>query len=310
LPFALDHVNIYIVDDGNGWAIVDTGVGDDRTETAWRELLAGPLSGRPITCIIGTHYHPDHIGMAGWLTKTLSVPLYMSESEFLIAQHFETHRGAVDGYHRRSLYRRHGMDEDLAAGVIGKGHSYQRLITGLPENFIRLEHGNNVTIGGRRFEVLTGGGHSSDQVMLFCRDDNLFLVADQVLPRITPNISVTALEPLGDPLGRYLSSMATIQRIVPPDAVVLPGHDWPFADLHDRIDKLVAHHRARCETIAQACRLRPHNTLELMPLLFRRSLDLHQLSFAFTETLAHVNYMVAAGDLHWITSGPYWTATA
>lgn len=310
LPFALNHVNVYMLDDGPGWTIFDTGIGNAATEAAWTQLLAGPLAGRPVTRVISSHHHPDHIGMAGWLTRRLDIPLYMIETEYLIALHYSMHREALEGPPFQRLYRRHGFSADEVTKLIGEGHGYQALITGVPDWFERLQPGKAIAIGGRSFEIFGGGGHSSQQVMLHCRADGVFLGADQVLPRITPNIAVAAIEPTGDPLARYLQSLAEIRAAVPDGTLVLPGHDWPFATLHARIDELVAHHHARCAIVVEQCSRQPMQVLDLVPHLFKRALDWHQMSFAFSETLAHVNYLVEAGRLRWIVSDGGWLADA
>jgi glyoxylase-like metal-dependent hydrolase (beta-lactamase superfamily II) len=160
--------------------------------------------------------------------------------------------------------------------------------------------GDALDIGGRRFAVLTGNGHAPEQVMLYCPADNFFLAADQVLAKITPNVSVWAVDPEGDPLGLYLRSLAEIEGAIPAGALVLPGHQLPFYGLHARSAQLIAHHAARCTAIGAACRTAPRSAAELVPVLFRLDLDPHQMSFAFSEVQAHVNYMLARGELAWV----------
>ncbi len=153
-----------------------------------------------------------------------------------------------------------------------------------------------MTIGGRRFEVLTGGGHSPELVMLLCREDGVFLAADQVLAKISPNVSVWPQEPASDPLGDFLHTLAALRAAVPAGVLTLPAHNLPFRNLHARIDELTRHHADRCDAIAQACR-EPLLPAEIVPKLFPRRLDAHQTGFAFGETLAHVNYMLRAGRM-------------
>jgi glyoxylase-like metal-dependent hydrolase (beta-lactamase superfamily II) len=172
------------------------------------------------------------------------------------------------------------------------------MISRLPRTFRRMIAGERLRIGGRIFEVLTGGGHAPEQVMLFCRAENLLICADQVLARISPNISVQAMDPEGDPLGIYLRSLASLKRDMPESVVTLPGHNLPFVGLHTRIDELAAHHEARCLAIEEACRSAPHTTADLVPVVFRRAIDdPHQMGFAFSEVLAHVNYMLRENRL-------------
>jgi glyoxylase-like metal-dependent hydrolase (beta-lactamase superfamily II) len=274
LPYRLDHVNVYLIEDGAGWAVLDTGLDDAATRAAWETLLAGVLRGRPLTRVLVTHYHPDHIGLAGWLCERFDLPLLMSQTEYLVSLSIHLEPGALNA------------------------EPYLRMISGLPRTFRRLIAGELLRIGGRTFEVLSGGGHAPEQVMLFCPAENLLLCADQVLARISPNISVQAMDPEGDPLGIYLRSLASLKRDLPEDVLVLPGHNLPFVGLGTRIDELCAHHEARCVAIETACRSAPCTAADLVPVVFRRVIDdPHQMGFAFSEGLAHVNYLLRENRL-------------
>ena len=303
LPFLLDHVNIYLIADDDGWCLIDTGLGDKATERAWTELLAGPLSARPLNRIIVTHFHPDHVGAAGWLLKRFDVPLYMSATEYLLSLNMHLDPGALEADHYRRFYRNHGLDDATTQNVVTKGHEYLRIVSGLPKTYRRLLAGDVLRIGGREFEVLTGGGHSPEQVMLLCRSDKILLAADQVLAKISPNVSVAAVDPAGDPLGIYLRSLRALKETVPDDVLVLPGHQLPFTGLPARASQLERHHLLRCQAIAQACLAAPRSAAELVPLIFERALDAHQMGFAFSEVLAHVNYMLRRGELT-VVPGP------
>jgi glyoxylase-like metal-dependent hydrolase (beta-lactamase superfamily II) len=293
LPFRLDHVNVYLIEDGSGWAVLDTGLDNETTRAAWEALLAGPLNGRALTRVLVTHYHPDHMGLAGWLTERFDLPLLMSQTEYLVSLAIHLDPGALNSEPYLSFYRSHGLDADTTERLLTGGHRYLRMISRLPRTFRRLIAGEMLRIGSRSFEVLTGGGHAPEQVMLFCRAENLIICADQVLARISPNISVQAMDPEGDPLGIYLRSLAGLQRDIPASVLVLPGHNLPFVGLHARIDELRAHHEARCRAIEEACRQAPRTTADLVPVVFRRAIDdPHQMGFAFSEVLAHVNYML------------------
>jgi glyoxylase-like metal-dependent hydrolase (beta-lactamase superfamily II) len=293
LPFRLNHVNVYLIRDHEGWVAVDTGVADDASRAAWDALLAGPLRGAGLSGLVVTHYHPDHVGLAGWLTARFGIPLHMPRTEFLFSAAI-THRAL--GTHPE-FYESHGLAADAVDRVTGKGQGYLRMTTGLPGHFRRLAHGGRLPIGGRVFEVLTGGGHAPEQAMLYCAEDRIFLSADQVLTRISPNISTEAMEPEANPLGEFLASLAHLQAAIPADVLVLPGHHLPFTGLHARAAELAAHHAGRCALIAEACRVAPRSAAELVPVVFERALDPQQMSFAFHEVVAHVNAMRARGEL-------------
>ena len=293
LPYLLNHVNVYLIEDHGGWAAVDTGLGTDDTKAAWNAVLAGPLRGMALTRVVCTHYHPDHVGLVGWLTERFGVPLHMPRTEYLQSLAIQHRAFAAN----RPFYETHGLSAEATDTVTTRGQYYLRQVTGLPTQFMRLAAGDTLSIGGRRFAVLTGGGHAPEQAMLYAPDENVFLSADQVLAKISPNISVDAMEPEADPLGAYLASLAALRQAIPEDALVLPGHHVPFTGLHVRVDELAAHHAERCGMIADACAVAPRSAAELVPVLFKRALDAHQTSFAFSEVVAHVNYMRFRGEL-------------
>lgn len=299
LPFRLNHVNIFLIDDGDGWAVLDTGLGDDPTRAVWEQLVAGPLRGRRLTRLIVTHYHPDHIGLAGWLTQRFDLPLLTSETTYLGCTNISLSPGALEADIYRTFYLRHGLDAETTRSVNTRGHEYLKMVTGLPPTFRRLVAGDTLKIGGRTFSVLTGDGHAPEQVLLNCAEEKLFFAADQVLAKISPNISVWAVEPEGDPLGLYLRSLAALKSSLAADALVLPGHQLPFHGLHTRIDALIEHHARRCAAIAEACRTTPRSAAEIVPVIFHHPLTPHEMGFAFSEVLAHVNYMVERGELIW-----------
>jgi glyoxylase-like metal-dependent hydrolase (beta-lactamase superfamily II) len=244
-----------------------------------------------------THYHPDHIGLAGWLCKRFDLPLYTSQTAYLGCINISLQPGALEAPVYREFYLRHGLDPKVADIVRTQGHAYLRLVQGLPPIFRRLVNGDTFVIGGREFLVLSGDGHAPEQIMLLAKSDGVFLAADQVLAKISPNVSVWAVEPFGDPLGLYLRSLRSLKEQVAPDALVLPGHQLAFYGLHARIDELIAHHDVRCGLILQACKKEAHSAAELVPVLFPKALDPHQMSFAFSETQAHVNYLLHLGKI-------------
>ena len=297
LPYRLDHVNIYLIEDGPGWAVLDTGLATDACRAAWDAILAGPLAGRPLTRMIVTHYHPDHVGLAGWLSQRFGLELSMPRPEYLYSLALQYAPADLGAETYRPFYRRHGLSPELTELVLQRGHEYLRRTTGVPTSYHRIQHGDALDLGGRRFQVLTGGGHALEQAMLYRPEERLFFAADQVIARISPNVSVHAMEPDLDALGIYLRALRSLRETVAPDVLVLPGHGLPFYGLHHRIDELILHHAERCGAIAGACRPRPLSVAEIVPLVFQRALDEHQTGFAFGEVLAHVNHMLARGEL-------------
>lgn len=300
LPFRLDHVNLYLIEDGDGYAVIDTGISDDVTRAHWRALMAGPLAGKKLTRLIVTHFHPDHIGLAGWLCEEYGLPLLTSQTSYLMTINISLTPGALKAKPYQDFYLRHGMAPDTADLVSTQGHAYLSMVTQLPPTFLRLVAGDTLTIGSRQFRVYTGDGHAPEQIMLYLADEKILFAADQVIAKITPNISVWAVDPEGDPLGHFLRTVRLLEAHVPEDALVLPGHQLPFYGLHTRCQQIVGHHEDRCQMIAEACQSGPKTVADLVPVLFHRPLDPHQLSFAFSETHAHVNRMIRRGELTWI----------
>jgi glyoxylase-like metal-dependent hydrolase (beta-lactamase superfamily II) len=295
LPFALDHINLWLLEDGPGWTIVDTGYAMARTRALWERIFSGGLDGLAVTRVIVTHYHPDHIGLAGWLTERLQVSLWITEKEWLSARVMS--RGDPDFIPlRRRFARRAGLDPPSCELFGEQEISYRRGVPSVPASFQRLSDGMRVDIGGRQWRVIVGEGHAPELACFYCAETGVLISGDQVLPKISPNISVQPHEPDGDPLARYLSSLAKIREALPPEVLVLPSHNLPFLGLRRRIDALDAHHRARCTEVLTECD-EPKTAMQLLPALFRRPLDRHQMGFALGEALAHLHYLMHQGEL-------------
>ncbi|HHX91823.1 MAG TPA: MBL fold metallo-hydrolase [Paracoccus sp.] len=308
LPYLLDHVNVYLIEDGDGWAVLDTGISDDLTRDIWEAVFDKVIGGRKLTRVIISHHHPDHVGLAGWMARRFDIPVHMTHTEFLMCKYLGSSHQAIHGTFYADHYTRHGAPQDQVDLVVSRGHSYLERITELPDWFITLDARTPLTLGGRSFQVLTGGGHSPDQAMLYAPDEKLFLATDQVIERISPNVSVHAMEPEADPLGSFIDSLQAIRKVVAADALTLPGHHLPLTDPHRRAGELIAHHEARCAMLADLVGARPLSVAEITPKLFTRKMDPHQFSFAFSETLAHVNYMIRQGRLAWVEQGAIWRA--
>ena len=295
LPFALDHINLWLVEDGGGWAIVDTGYATEAAMAAWERIFALHLGRRPVTRIIVTHYHPDHIGLAQWLAERWRVRLWITEKEWLYARMMSRESDDLERL-RRDHARRAGLDPAASDSFGRHEASYRRGVPAVPAAFRCLKDGDTIAIGAGEWRVIVGEGHAPEQACLYCAAAGVLIAGDQVLPKISPNISLQPHEPEGDPLARYLASLLRLRAAIPAETLVLPSHDLPFFGLHPRVDALAAHHRARCATILEACE-RPRSAVDLLPRLFRRPLDRHQTAFALGEALAHLNYLAGQGAL-------------
>ncbi|HEX7157353.1 MAG TPA: MBL fold metallo-hydrolase [Burkholderiaceae bacterium] len=314
LPFALDHVNLWLFDDRidgtRGWTLVDCGAATDATRAAWETLFDALFDGRPLLRVIATHFHPDHLGNAHWLGTggvhgRWHAPLWMTAAEYstgrlLTTRALRSDTGDGDGV--AEFYRIHGVSpEHTAERVRARGlNYYTRLVPSVPPTYYRLIEGDSITIGAgpgpqRCFRVLIGHGHAPEHALLACEDERILISGDMVLPRISTNVSVYEVEPDADPLARYLDSIDRL-RALPQDMLVLPSHGLPFTGLHRRIEQQHEHHRARLEEVLAACEA-PRTAAEIVPVLFRRTLDAHQASFAFGESLAHLHALWHQGRL-------------
>ena len=293
LPFQLDHINLWLLEDGPGVTVVDTGVGLPDTRALWEHAFAAHLDGRPIARVLVTHFHPDHMGNAGWLTERWRTDLWCTQAEWLWAQLAWRSREAADVERRLEHYRRHGVGEEALARLRRRGNHYPGLVPTVAPAFHCLREGDVLPIGERRWRVLTVRGHAPEHACLHCPEAGLLISGDQVLPKITTNVSVWGEQPDANPLGLYLDSLARF-RPMAADTLVLPSHGLPFRGLHARLAQLRDHHDARLAETLDAL-VEPRTTAELVTTLFRRELDTHQLSFAVGEALAHLHFLEADG---------------
>ena len=296
LPFALDHINLWLLEDGDGWTIVDCGYGLDEVKLAWDEVFAATLGGKPVTRLLVTHFHPDHMGLAAWHCDRWGLMPVMTLAEWLSAN-MAVHGHAPANFEARlAFFARHGVPDSILDEMRADLSPYARGVPALPAGFRRIRDGDEIEIGGRTWRTITAQGHAPEHACYYCAEIGVLISGDQILPKITPNISVAYSEPLADPLALYLDSLATFEPL-PADTLVLPSHQRPFTGLQARLAGLAAHHEARLADALAACETRGHTAFELLPVLFRRKLDTHQTSFAIGESLAHLHHLVARGRI-------------
>jgi glyoxylase-like metal-dependent hydrolase (beta-lactamase superfamily II) len=287
LPFRLDHINLYLLEDDKGWTVVDAGIGVDRTRELWQPILDGALDGKPVTRVIVTHFHPDHMGNAHWLTERCGVDLWCSQAEWLMAQLAWRTEGQLEK--RLAYYGRNGVAESHLAILRAREHHYVGVVPSLAPSFYGMRDGDVLPIGDRAWEAMTVFGHSPEQVILYSREADILISGDQVLPKITTNVSVWPDQPLGNPLRLYLESLERF-RDMADQTLVLPSHGLPFQGLQGRLAYLRHHHDERLARALEAIE-EPRTGAEVLPVLFARDLDPHQFGFAFGETLAHLHYL-------------------
>ena len=295
LPFALDHINLWLLVDGDGWTVVDTGYNVDRSKEIWNEVLPRVIGDAPVVRVICTHFHPDHMGLAGWFVERYGAPLWMTYSEWLQGHVAVSGKLTHDFDRWAEFYRDHGAGSEMTDGFTALRKTFHDPWYRIPETVRRIRDGDVFDMGGHAWQVITGSGHTHEHASFWCADLNLLISGDQILPRISSNISLWYTEPDGDPLRHYFESLEKF-RALPDDALVLPSHDYPFRGLHGRIDDLRNHHQVRLDAAYEKCR-DPQTATDVIPVLFDREIGVFEFSFAMGETLAHLNYLVGSGAL-------------
>ncbi len=295
LPFALDHINLWLLADGEGWTVVDAGLGTNATRELWEEIFATRLDGLPVKRLVVTHCHPDHIGLAAWLCEKLGLRPWMTNSEYVHA-HAVYHRiGGADPGALHALHQRHGLDPVRLDGLKSRENHYRRGVPALPDAYHRMRHGQQIAIGQNTWRVLVGYGHSPEHAALYCDKLGVLISGDMLLPRISTNVSVWPMEPDGDPVGEFLASLGSFNEL-PSDTLVLPSHGLPFQGMRERIAELDRHHRLRLDRLTAVC-ARPQTAAEVLPELFDRKLDDYHVVFAMGEAIAHLNYLMRRGTV-------------
>ena len=292
LPFALDHINLWLVSDDDGWTIVDTGIGNEQTRALWDQLLE---RFKRIRRVVLTHYHPDHAGNAEWLCTRFGVELWTTQGEYLTAHAV---RASAAGYTTEAVlkvFQRNGLDAAKHAAMSGRGNRYAQLVPGFPHSYRRIIDGDVVKIGRHDWRALVGHGHAPEHLSLYCEALNVLIAGDMLLSTISTNVSVWSIDPEGDPLRLFLDSIARYREL-PADVLVLPSHGKPFRGAHERVAQLERHHRERFAELKQELKKGEKSAGELLPVLFRRPLDAHQTFFAMGEAIAHLHYLYYAGE--------------
>ena len=297
VPFSLGFVNVWLIEDGNGFCLVDCGMNGEKTRAVWMPILEGWLDNRPITRLIGTHFHPDHIGAAAWLVEHTGARFLSTRTEYLLSRMLSLDTGQLSNETARQFYIRAGTPPDLLEQFIARGNVYRKAVPALPPSYERIQHGDRLTIGGRVWRVFAGGGHAPEMAALWCEELSVFISADHILPTISPNVSVWQTEPEADPLSEFIDTIEGFRAVVPFDVLVLPGHGKPFKGLHQRVDALVTHHEERLDQIVAACRMKPQTATDITALLFRTELDATQWGFAIGEAIAHLHRLRGEGRI-------------
>jgi len=306
LPFALDHINLWLlrdVQDGReGWAVVDCCVARDEARAQWEQVFASSLDALPVLRVLVTHMHPDHIGLAHWLCERWSTPerpcrLWISATDYNAARVASRGTTGFGGEASARFFASHGLLDPASLDKIrARSGYYPGMVPDVPSSFRRLQDGDRVRIGAHEWECISGHGHAPEHIALHCEALGVLISGDMLLPRISTNIGVYDVEPESNPLKLFLDSLDKFRRL-PADTLVLPSHGKPFRGLHRRVEQLHEHHRDRLADVLAACRGGACSAAEMLPVLFKRELDLHQTTFAMGEALAHLHALWFEGRL-------------
>jgi glyoxylase-like metal-dependent hydrolase (beta-lactamase superfamily II) len=301
LPFALNHINLWLlrdrIDGRDGWSIVDCCIANDPSRALWEQIFATELQGVPILRVIVTHMHPDHIGLAYWLCERWDVRLWISATDYHMARLGAMGPTAFGGEAAATFFASHGLTSPGVVEQIKARASYfPSLVPDVPRQYRRMMDGDTLRLAGHDWECIGGYGHAPEHIALYCASLGLLIGGDMMLPRISTNVSVYEVEPEANALAHFLRSIDRF-RALPPDTLTLPSHGKPFTGLHARIEQLHDHHRLRLAEVMQACSEQACSAAQILPIMFRRPLDLHQTTFAMGEAVAHLNLLWHEGRL-------------
>ena len=295
LPMDLDHINLWLLEDDGGWAVVDTGIGINTSKDIWRNTFAGTMAERPLTHVIVTHLHPDHLGCAGWLTRHFDVDLWMTREEYMLGRLLVADTGKPAPEEAIRFYAAAGFSDEQLQEYRERFGFFGRVVSRLPESYVRIHENDCLAIGELSWRVLIGKGHSPEHACLYCEERNLLISGDQVLPAISANVSVWPTEPAANPMKHWLESLALLRGEIPEDVLVLPAHGKPFRGAHDRIDAIIAEHVQRLEFLHDHL-AKPCRAIDTFEVLYRRRVPGSHRMMATGEAIAHLHYLVANGD--------------
>ncbi|MEP5633695.1 MAG: MBL fold metallo-hydrolase [Tateyamaria sp.] len=295
LPMKLDHVNIYALDDGDGWTVIDTGFASNKTRGIWRDLMGGPLAGKPVTRVVVTHHHPDHVGLAGWFQTEFGAELITTRTAWLFARMLTLDVQDTPVTETLEFWRSAGMDAEVfEQRAAERPFNFGDVVAPMPLGFTRIQQGQSIKMGGRTWDIHMGNGHAPEHATFWSRDDNLVISGDQILSSISPNIGVYATEPMADPIGEWLEACERLKLLARDDQLVLGGHKLPFTGLPTRMRQLIDNHHGALARLS-AYLDTPKSAAECFAPLFKRKIGAGEYGLALVEAVAHLSHLYQDG---------------
>lgn len=301
LPGALsmEHINTWIVDEGDSWSLVDCGYDFSPARQAWQGLERTLFAKKPVNRIVVTHHHVDHSGLAGWLSNRYGAAIYMAEAEF---------NARCQVFLRQGLWsREEGIDFFERAGLTAV--EYETVANWLEFNiqgfdrpigrYRTLDGLDHLSIGEHAWQVITVRGHSPAHTCLYCENLGVLVAGDNLLPSLAAFVGIEPGDSLAfDPLGRFLSDVKQLKEL-PADTLVLPAHGAPFIGLHNKLEQVEQHYRALLEKVLCAC-AEPSTVMAITRRFFPERIIQKNPFFTVAKVAAVVNHLLAQRQLEWL----------
>lgn len=302
LPMALNHINLYLIDEGDAWTLLDTGMKTEETQAIWHQLFAQFFNDKPLKQVVVTHMHPDHVGLAGWLCEYWRCPMYMTQIDYFAVRAYTANN--IVTWQSEAFYRCCGLGDDYIE-FMHKRSSFSQIVSPMPGAFKQLKDNQLIMLGKRQWRIIVGGGHSFAHASFYNEEEGLLLAGDQIIARISSNVGVTATEPDASPLHDWYQSLERLKTLSP-NTLVMPAHNKPFYGMHERADEIMQHHEHQLNVVLHECQT-PKRVVDLLKPMFGRDIGFYEMSLAIGEAKAHLHMLLDRNSMQKIsTDGVDW----